>query len=89
MIATLVFATDGIGYGLYTEAIDLSSLGRLRVERATTIEFDNQVQQWRVRDVHGKPLFEAISRQRCLEWEQEHYGDEAAGLRAVNTNERK
>jgi hypothetical protein len=73
MIAALTFAPDGIGRGLYTEAIDLSGLGLLHIERATTIEFDNAIQTWRVRDASGRELFAAASRQHCLEWEQRHF----------------
>ncbi len=73
MIATLTFTPDGLGCGLYTEAIDLSRLGVLHIERATTIEFDNKDQKWRVRDASGRKLFAAASRQQCLEWEQRHF----------------
>ena len=73
MIATLTFGPDGIGHGLYTEAIDLLQFGVLYIERATTIEFDNEGQTWRVRDTSGKSLFAAESRQECLDWEQQHF----------------
>lgn len=73
MIANLTFTPDGIGRGLYTEAIDLSGLGLLHIERATTIEFDNDGQTWRVRDVSGAPLFDAPRRQDCLDWEHRHF----------------
>ena len=69
--ATLVFTPDGLGHGLYTEAIDLNKLGRLRIERATTIEFDNRKQVWQVRDVSGTVIFSSPSRTECLEWEHQ------------------
>jgi hypothetical protein len=75
MIATLTFRSDGIGQGLYTEAIDLNRLGVLHIERATSIEFDNEGQKWRVRNVSGKALFAATSRQECLDWEQRHFSE--------------
>jgi len=59
-----------LGHGLYTEAIDLTSLGRLKVERATTITFDNRLQVWRVKDRTGFPLFTSPSREACLDWEK-------------------
>jgi hypothetical protein len=40
----------GLGQCLYTELIDLSSIGSLEVHRASTIEFNQSNQQWEVRD---------------------------------------
>jgi hypothetical protein len=77
MIATLTFGLDGIGHGLYTEAIDLRQLGVLHIERATMIEFENEGQTWRVRDTAGTALFAAASRQECLDWEQQHFSHQA------------
>ena len=48
-LAALLFLPDGTALGLYTEAIDLSALGRLTVKRASSIEFDNATQAWWVR----------------------------------------
>lgn len=68
---TLRFDPGGHVGCLYTEAIDLRALGRLRVVRATDIRFNPVTQQW---DVHsadgGDPLFSHASRQECLRWEQ-------------------
>ena len=75
MIATLTFGPDGIGHGLYTEAIDLLQLGLLHIERATSIEFDNKDQMWRVRSTSGTPLFAATTRLQCLDWEQQFFND--------------
>ncbi len=69
-IATLDFLPDGTVQGLYTELIELWTLGQLKIERATTIEFDNQAQVWRVFDRKGRYLFVAPTRSQCLEWEQ-------------------
>ena len=69
-IAAITFKPDGTGHGLYTEAIDLSRLGPLQIERATTIEFDNHSQVWRVKDRSGQALFASASRERCLRWER-------------------
>ena len=68
----LTFHSDGTAQGLYTEAIPLHALGRLRIRRATTIEFDNNTQYWRVRDRDGFPLFNSPSRQTCLDWERRY-----------------
>ena len=71
--AILTFKPDGTGHGLYTEVIDLSCLGRLRIERATTIEFDNRGQVWRVKDRTGFSLFTSPSRETCLDWERQYF----------------
>ena len=72
-MTTLCFLPDGTVQGLYTEAIDLTTLGRLRVRRASTIEFDNPAQVWRVFNAYGLCLHTSPSRQECLRWEQEHW----------------
>jgi hypothetical protein len=69
MNAVLTFSTNGTGSCLYTELIDLHSIGRLEVSRATAIEFNNQTQHWEVKDRRGTSLFFARSRQACLSWE--------------------
>ena len=71
--AAITFTPDGTGHGLYTEVIDLSCLGRLRIERATTIEFDNRGQVWRVKDRTGFSLFTSPSRETCLDWERQYF----------------
>ena len=70
MTTTLTFTSDGLGHGLYTEAIDLGRIGRLAITRATTIEYDNHTQYWRVKDHTGYALFNSPSRQECLDWER-------------------
>ena len=42
----LTFTANGEGHGLYTEAIELGTIGRLTLRRATTIEFNESAQQW-------------------------------------------
>ena len=86
MIASLTFDTTGMGRGLYTEAIDLHRLGLLHIERATSIEFDNDLQRWRVRDSTGFAMFSADTRQECLEWELLHLEYTAGQGGAGHTN---
>ena len=69
---TLIVTADGMVKGLFTEAIDLAAIGRLRIERASTVEFDNPAQVWRVFDRRGRGRFASPSRQECLRWEEEH-----------------
>lgn len=65
----ITFTPDGLGHTLYTESVDLGRIGRLAITRATTIEYDNRNQYWRVRDRTGFALFNSPSRQECLDWE--------------------
>lgn len=71
----LTFNPDGTAQGLYTEAISLCALGRLSVQRASTIEFDDAIQKWVVRDLVGGHLFHHASRQQCLDWEREFFNN--------------
>ena len=70
---TLRFDPTGTGHGLYTEVIDLASIGALEIHRATTIEFSNAKQEWEVKDIGGEILFENPSRSACLQWEHDHF----------------
>ena len=72
----VTFTPDGQGHGLYTEAIDLGRIGDLRIERATTIEFDNTAQYWRVCDPTGFRMFNSPSRQECLDWERQYFNSQ-------------
>ena len=69
---TLLITPDGKVRGLYTEALDLSTLGQLEVHRALAIEFDNRVQAWRVYDAMGDCLYCSPSREACLAWERKY-----------------
>lgn len=69
----LTFTPDGTGHGLYTEIIELSAIGPLSIERATAIEFNEQTQQWEVRNTSGDLLYSDESRASCLAWEHQHF----------------
>jgi hypothetical protein len=69
----LTFEINGAGSCLYTELIDLHSLGQLEVSRATTIEFNNAKQVWEVKDSTGEILFQNPSRSICLAWEHQQF----------------
>lgn len=68
----ITFTADGTGHCLYTDEIDLRTIGAISIRRATEIEFNAGTQQWEVR-LPGSPrvLFSAPSRVACLAWEQE------------------
>ena len=71
MKTTIRFDQTGGIDCLYTEAVDLRSLGRLHVVRATEIAFDPEEQRWEVRcAAFGNLLFTDPSRAACLAWEQ-------------------
>ncbi len=75
MKATLSFDGYGKATCLYTDMVDLRSLGRLHVVRATDIRFNNKTQEWVVRSAAtGKLLFTNPSREACTAWEQENLG---------------
>jgi hypothetical protein len=69
----LTFTSNGEIVCLYTEAIDLTTLGILTMTRATQIEFNVQTQQWEVRDTAGSVLHTDHRRSACLNWEQEYF----------------
>ncbi len=71
----LVITPNGTGHALYDEKIDLNTLGPLYIERATSIEFDDESQYWRVYDRDGFPLFNSPSRQKCLDWERKYFSN--------------
>jgi hypothetical protein len=73
MKSTLRFNPGGTVDCLYTEAIDLRSLGKLEIIRATDIRFNETTQQW---DVHAADtdavIFSNTSRSECLRWENQN-----------------
>jgi hypothetical protein len=84
-VTTLIIPADGrTATGLYTDGFDLRELGPLTVERASTITFHSSKQLWQVHEelpawqrksseFHATLLFENPSRERCLDWEREHF----------------
>ena len=68
----LTINADGAGSCLYSELIDLQSIGALDIRRASHIEFKNATQRWEVKNLKGTVLFFARSRSACVEWEQEN-----------------
>jgi hypothetical protein len=71
---TLVLTVKNTGEAgcLYSELIDLSSIGSLEVSRASEIEFNQAEQKWEVR-ANGRVLFAHSSRAICLAWEIQHF----------------
>ena len=71
--STLRFDPTGKVACLYTEAIDLRSIGKLEVTRATDIVFNDVTQQWEAKSAAtGEVLFSDPLRGACLVWEQQN-----------------
>lgn len=70
VVAAVTFDAAGSGSCLYTELIDLQSIGSLEVRRASFIEFNNERQVWEVKTGSGRVLFFSRRRIDCLAWEQ-------------------
>ncbi|MDB6025142.1 MAG: hypothetical protein JWM68_1365 [Verrucomicrobiales bacterium] len=70
--AVVTFDSSGKGSCLFTELIDLHSIGSLEITRATTIEFNNTTQLWEVRQ-NGAVMFQNHSRAICLTWEHQEF----------------
>ena len=74
MITSVIrFDPQGEGHCLYSEALDLPSIGTLQIARATNVEFNHETQEWEVRGLEGQLLFSNRSRNICLDWEQQHF----------------
>jgi hypothetical protein len=71
-MTTLHVLPDGTIRGLFTEALDLTTLGPLEVHRAMAIEFDNPAQVWRVFDPYGQSVYDSPWRENCLTWERQY-----------------
>ena len=72
MNTIISFKPDGTAQCLWTEALPLHELGRLKITRASQIEFNHATQHWEVQDRKGSVRFIAKSRAACLEWEQQN-----------------
>ena len=69
----LKFDPTGNGHCLFTEAIELSTLGALEIVRASSIEFNNTAQEWEVKSPEGKLFCSHLSRQAYLDWEHQYF----------------
>ena len=72
-LSTLVVGADGTISCLWTEAIDLSSLGTMAMRRASTVKFDPARQVWSVDVPDIGEIFAAASREACLSYEREWF----------------
>jgi hypothetical protein len=73
-VHVLTFDASGEGHCLYTELLDLASIGGLEIVRASQIEFNNDGQEWEViGGSENNVLFSHASRSACLAWEQQYF----------------
>jgi len=73
MISVLRFDPTGRVACLYTEAVELRSLGRLEVTRAADLRFNEETQEWQVHAIGDDAVLHADpSRDACLIWERGH-----------------
>lgn len=66
----LIEPTGGI-ICLHTEMIPLQALGKMKTRRASTVEFNETIQEWQVREPGCDAVYYSHpSREVCLEWER-------------------
>lgn len=74
MKAALLIERTGEVLCLYTEAIPLQSLGKLKTKRATEVEFNETIQEWQVTKPGGGVVYYSNPcRETCLEWERRSF----------------
>ncbi len=69
------FRANGSAKCLWTDAIDLRAIGKLKVSRASTIEYNNRVRLWQVK-VKGRIVYDSHTRAGCLDWEADHFNQQ-------------
>lgn len=69
-IAILEVNEDGDIHCLYTDEIDLFSVGRVvQVRKASNVEFNEEEQVWEVLSLEGEVLYKNKNRQAAINWE--------------------
>lgn len=69
--AALLIEPSGEVIGLYTELIPLHSLGKIETRRATTVEFNESIQEWQVKEPGCDAVYYSNpTRSACLDWER-------------------
>ena len=65
---------------LHDDAVDLSALGAINVQRASHVERDNATGFWTVRSAKTGELLQArTTRAAALAWEHEYYSPDGEG----------
>ncbi len=68
-----IYLRNGKIEGLHTDLLPLTQLGQVEVKRASTVEFEADVQKWVVRLPSGEKLFASPSREQALAWERSYF----------------
>lgn len=65
---------EGNVHGLYTDYINLFSIGRVTdIRKASNIDFNDAKQMWEVSSLDGKILHTNTNREKAIEWEIEAF----------------
>jgi hypothetical protein len=66
---------------LHDDAVNLAELGKIEVQRASHVEFDNAKGKWFVQSAKTLVVLrdDFDTREIALEWEKEHYSPGGAG----------
>lgn len=65
---------EGNMHGLYTDEIDLFSIGRVtNVHKASNVEFNETEQMWEVSSLDGEVLYKDQNREAAIEWEIKNF----------------
>jgi hypothetical protein len=67
-------APNGDVTAIHNDILRLDTLGKLKVSRLSTVEFNNETQNWEVRDAETQNLLHTNKRRdKALEWEADYY----------------
>lgn len=72
MNKVFVVDAEGVVHGLWDDTIDFRSVGECQVERASSVEFNNETQKWDVHLADGTYIGSDDSRVAAIEREV-HY----------------
>jgi hypothetical protein len=82
---TLEVMPNGTIRCLYTNEVNLAELGRLNINRASHVEFDNHLRRWVVTSAKTeKRLHSAATREEALEWEHQYYSPGGGGWEEIS-----
>lgn len=68
----VVLEIDGNGnvHGLYTDRVDLYSIGKIvNIRKASNVDFNQDKQTWEVASLDGEVLYTHPNREEAVEWE--------------------
>jgi hypothetical protein len=72
MEKVFVIDPDGRIHGLWDDTIDFREVGECRVERASSVEFNNDTKKWDIHLADGTYIGSEDSRAMAIQWEVEY-----------------